>query len=182
MLLPLPTLIQTQIPIRKKVVLLCLFTLGIFITVVQIIRFHSIQTLVNPIDSANPIMWSMVEGNLGIITTCIPTLAPLIRYFSDLSRLDGESARERRGTNGISSGGGAIGSRRHGPRSLHSGFRGDGVAVERSVVVSGSDSRDSTELVHTPNGKKTELVVRSPDGLWPDELEMSGDNLTGYKS
>ncbi|ROV95308.1 hypothetical protein VSDG_06001 [Cytospora chrysosperma] len=178
MLLPLPTFIQTQIPIRKKVIIVGLFTLGIFITVVQIIRFHSIKTLVNLVDSANPITWSIVEGNLGIITTCIPTLAPLVRYFSELSRLDGESARARCGTNRASSGGGGIGSRRHAHRpSLHGGLRGAGVEV------SGTDCRDSTELVHIPNGipMNTELVVGSFDELWPDELETSEDNLTEFK-
>ncbi|KUI73160.1 hypothetical protein VM1G_08699 [Cytospora mali] len=97
LLLPLPNFIKLQIPRRKKLVILGLFTLGIFITAVQIIRFHTIQTLANLIDSEKPIIWSIVEGNMGIITTCIPTLAPLVKYFSDRSRPGGTS-RGRGGT------------------------------------------------------------------------------------
>lgn len=189
MLLPFPTFIRTQIPIRKKIVILGLFALGIFITVVQIIRFHSIKTLVNLVDSASPITWSIVEGNLGVITTCIPTLAPLVRYFSDLSRLDGESGRERCGTCNTScggscccgGGGGGIGSRDYALGSLQSGLRG-GVAVERSVMISGNHSRGSIEVVHDPNGitKRTELVVRSSNGSRPDEARTSEDELTGH--
>ena len=30
-------------------------------------------------------MWSAVENNLGIIVACVPTLAPLFKYFKDAS-------------------------------------------------------------------------------------------------
>lgn len=181
MLLPFPTFIQTQIPLRKKVVILGLFALGIFITAVQIIRFRSIRALVNLVDSADPIMWSIVEGNLGIITTCIPTLAPLVRYFSELSRLDGESGPERCGGTYDTGGGGGIGSQGVPLGSLHSGLRG-GVAAERSVMIKGSGGRDSTELVHCADGitKRTEFVMRSSDVAWQDELGISEDELTGH--
>ncbi|KAF3762615.1 hypothetical protein M406DRAFT_341802 [Cryphonectria parasitica EP155] len=87
MLLPFPTLLRTKIRTRKKVVLCCLFTLGVFISAVQIVRFSYLSQLVNLLDSANPIVWSIVESNLGIVTASIPTLAPLVRYFSEKSRV-----------------------------------------------------------------------------------------------
>ncbi|KAK0651726.1 hypothetical protein B0T16DRAFT_85461 [Cercophora newfieldiana] len=85
MFLPFPVLAKSQIQKRKKVVLLGLFTLGVFITIIQIIRIQTVNRLVNYTDSAPLILWSTVENNLGIIVACIPTLAPLVKYFSERS-------------------------------------------------------------------------------------------------
>lgn len=62
-------------------VLLGLFALGLFITVIQIVRIQTIKQLEKgTVDSAKLIMWSMVENNLGIVVSCIPTFAPLVRW------------------------------------------------------------------------------------------------------
>ncbi|KAK1782574.1 hypothetical protein QBC45DRAFT_429778 [Copromyces sp. CBS 386.78] len=95
MLLPFPVLLKSQIQARKKVVLLGMFGLGLFITVIQIIRIQTVKRLVNPIDSAPLILWSTVENNLGIIVTNVPTLAPLIKYFNERSRAGGTGSRTR---------------------------------------------------------------------------------------
>jgi len=78
-------LIKSRIPTKKKVILLGIFSLGTFITVIQIIRILTIKSLANYIDSSQLIMWSLVENNLGIIVTCIPPLAPLVRSFREKS-------------------------------------------------------------------------------------------------
>ena len=81
MFLPFPVLYQSKIQRRKKVVLLGLFALGLFITVIQIVRIQTIRQLEQgTVDSAKLIMWSMVENNLGIVVSCIPTFAPLVRW------------------------------------------------------------------------------------------------------
>ncbi|KAK5662939.1 hypothetical protein OQA88_6351 [Cercophora sp. LCS_1] len=85
MLLPFPILMKSQIQKRKKAVLLGLFALGMFITIIQIVRIQTISRLVNYTDSAPLILWSVIENNLGIIVTCVPTLSPLFKYFSDRS-------------------------------------------------------------------------------------------------
>lgn len=95
MLLPFPVLLQSQIQTRKKVVLLGMFGLGLFITIIQIIRIQTVKRLANPIDSAPLILWSTVENNLGIIVTNVPTLAPLIKYFNERSRAGGTGSRTR---------------------------------------------------------------------------------------
>ncbi|ESA42648.1 hypothetical protein GE21DRAFT_8096 [Neurospora crassa] len=95
MLLPFPVLLKSQIQTRKKVVLLGMFGLGLFITIIQIIRIQTVKRLVNPIDSAPLIMWSTVENNLGIIVTNVPTLAPLIKYFNERSRAGNTGSRTR---------------------------------------------------------------------------------------
>lgn len=86
MFLPFPVLAKSQIQKRKKVVLLGLFALGMFITIIQIVRIQTVNRLVNHTDSAPLILWSTVENNLGIIVACIPTLAPLVKSFSERSQ------------------------------------------------------------------------------------------------
>lgn len=76
-------LLKTYLPTRKKVILLGIFSLGIFITVIQMIRILTIKSLANYIDSSQLIMWSMVENNLGIIVASIPPLSPLVRSVRD---------------------------------------------------------------------------------------------------
>lgn len=83
MLLPFPVLMHLNMQNRKKVVLLGLFGLGIFITVIQIIRIMTVKRLAVHTDSAPLIMWSTVETNLGILVSCIPCLSPLFKYFKD---------------------------------------------------------------------------------------------------
>lgn len=83
MILPFPVLMHLNMQNRKKVVLLGLFGLGVFITVIQIIRILTVKRLAVYTDSAPLIMWSTVEANLGIIVACIPCLSPLFKYFKD---------------------------------------------------------------------------------------------------
>ena len=78
MILPFPVLMTTQIPLKKKLILLGLFSLGTFITIIQIIRIQfiriqTIHSLANYLDSGL-IMWSMVESDLGIIICYVISL------------------------------------------------------------------------------------------------------------
>jgi hypothetical protein len=104
MLLPFPVLLRSHIQTRKKLALLGLLALGIFITIIQVIRIRTVKNLANYLDSASLIMWSAVENNLGIIGTVhfiskahrscntdlillvasIPTLAPLFKYYAEM--------------------------------------------------------------------------------------------------
>lgn len=107
MLLPFPVLLRSHIQTRKKLALLGLLALGIFITIIQVIRIRTVKNLANYLDSASLIMWSAVENNLGIIgmhlphflgrvinfafrtdanhpaVASIPTLAPLFKYYAE---------------------------------------------------------------------------------------------------
>ncbi|KAL7797384.1 hypothetical protein V8C37DRAFT_370928 [Trichoderma ceciliae] len=91
LVLPFPVLIKLQMKLRRKIALLCLFALGLFVTIVQIIRIQTISSLSNYLDSAEPIKWSIVETAVGIIIACVPTLAPLVTYFAEKSRSGGGS-------------------------------------------------------------------------------------------
>ncbi|KAL7958402.1 hypothetical protein V8C34DRAFT_152357 [Trichoderma compactum] len=99
LVLPFPVLIKLQMKIRRKIALLCLFALGLFVTIVQIIRIQTISNLSNYLDSAEAIKWSIVETAVGIIIACVPTLAPLVTYFSEKTR-SGGSTPARPGADG----------------------------------------------------------------------------------
>lgn len=154
---------MTKIRTRKKVAILGLFALGIFITIVQIIRFHAIQTLGNLLESANAITWSIVEANLGVITTCLPTLAPLFKYFSERSRAGASAYYDRQGSRGLTGGGGTTDSRGYALKSLDRDFRRPGRVAELSVTVHGNHSSESTDLIYDTSGimKKTEVTQTS---------------------
>lgn len=95
MIVPFPVLLTSQIQKRKKIVLVGLFTLGIFITIIQAIRIQTIKNLANYLDSAKAITWSIVEVSIGIIIACIPTLSPLIKYYREKTR-SGTGSQSRR--------------------------------------------------------------------------------------
>lgn len=157
---------MTQIRTRKKVAILGLFALGIFITVVQVIRFHSIQTLSNLLDSAHAITWSVIEGNLGVITTCLPTLAPLIKYFSERTRTGQSGKKSSRGI--IGSGNTTPGHPGYALKSLDRTIRRTGQVAELSVEVHGNQSSDTMALIHDNSGimKKTEVTQTSSATSW----------------
>jgi fucose permease len=96
--LPLPVLTGMRLPFRQKIILVATFALGIFVTIVDVVRIYYLQQAiadVSPGMSTNPestfgnqsefawnaslsLMWSAVEVNIGMTCACIPTLKPLI--------------------------------------------------------------------------------------------------------
>jgi fucose permease len=96
LVLPLPVLTGIHIPRKQKAILLFTFTLGIFVTILDVIRIYYLQKAIdtqrsmrkqeqvgNSTDFAwtasTALMWSAVEVNAGIICACIPTLRPLFQ-------------------------------------------------------------------------------------------------------
>jgi fucose permease len=94
LVLPIPVLTGMRLPQKQKTVLVVTFCLGIFVTVVDVIRiFYLQQALIDGFVPSNApkigdqadfawyaslsLMWSAVEVNIGIICACIPTLKPL---------------------------------------------------------------------------------------------------------
>lgn len=94
LVLPIPVLTGMRLPQRQKTVLVLTFALGIFVTVVDVIRIYYLQQAVNSQsfaegrlgtgfdfswNASSALMWSAVEVNIGIICACIPTLKPLFK-------------------------------------------------------------------------------------------------------
>ncbi|OLN85644.1 L-fucose-proton symporter 2 [Colletotrichum chlorophyti] len=96
--LPIPVLTGMRLPPRQKIILVLTFTLGIFVTIVDVVRIYYLQqaitsrSLTSSTDPGNhfggtpdfawnsslSFMWSAVEVNVGMACACIPTLKPLI--------------------------------------------------------------------------------------------------------
>ncbi|KAK0651578.1 major facilitator superfamily domain-containing protein [Cercophora newfieldiana] len=98
MALPIPVITGMHLPPRQKTILVMTFALGIFVTIVDVVRIYYLQQAVayaptNPSNDPSAmfgqsagfswnasfsLMWSAVEVNVGITCACVPTLKPLI--------------------------------------------------------------------------------------------------------
>ncbi|KAL8994333.1 MAG: hypothetical protein Q9169_005660 [Polycauliona sp. 2 TL-2023] len=77
LLLPVPLLLKLNINNKKKLALICVFMLGLLTTVCSIMRMVQIVAIANTGNSTMLVLWGVIELNVGIILTCIPTLGPL---------------------------------------------------------------------------------------------------------
>ncbi|KAG6029328.1 hypothetical protein E4U41_000390 [Claviceps citrina] len=96
--LPIPVLTGMRLPIRQKAILVITFSLGVFVTIVDVVRIYYLQRAIQDAptgasddphsrfggnadfawNASLSFMWSAVEVNVGIACACIPTLKPLI--------------------------------------------------------------------------------------------------------
>ncbi|KAL8779031.1 MAG: hypothetical protein Q9213_007146 [Squamulea squamosa] len=76
-LLPIPPLLKLNINTKKKIVLVCVFLLGLLTTVCSVMRMIQIIAIAKTGNSTMLVLWGVIELNVGIILTCIPTLGPL---------------------------------------------------------------------------------------------------------
>jgi fucose permease len=96
LVLPIPVLTGMQLPLKQKAILVFTFALGIFATIIDVVRIYYLQRALDTQRSMQvqeqignssdfswiasmPLMWSAVEVNAGIICACIPTLRPLFQ-------------------------------------------------------------------------------------------------------
>ncbi|KAJ4388256.1 hypothetical protein N0V85_007746 [Neurospora sp. IMI 360204] len=111
--LPIPVLTGMRLPPRQKTILILTFTLGIFLTVVDVVRIYYLQQAVGMVamnasddpsaiygqssdfhwNASLSLMWSAVEVNVGIICACIPTLKPLIIRILPAMIIDPDGTR-----------------------------------------------------------------------------------------
>ncbi|ROV89623.1 hypothetical protein VSDG_08046 [Cytospora chrysosperma] len=111
--LPIPVLTGMRLPKRQKYILVFTFSLGIFVTIVDVIRIYYLQQAISSVPTAwsndpealfgdSPefawnaslsLMWSAVELNVGMICACIPTLKPLIIKILPAVLLDPDGTR-----------------------------------------------------------------------------------------
>ncbi|KAG9247962.1 putative L-fucose permease [Calycina marina] len=104
LVLPIPLLTGMHLPQRQKTILVFTFSLGIFVTIVDVVRIHYLQKATDfqsGIQSSRlgeahdfgwnaslSFLWSVIEVNVGIICACIPTLKPLVRCLLPSMILD----------------------------------------------------------------------------------------------
>ncbi|KAI0905362.1 50S ribosomal protein L36e [Ustulina deusta] len=84
--LPIPSLVKLQLGTRRKIHLILMFSVGLAITVVSIVRLTSLvqfATTTNPTyDSVTTAYWSVLEAYVSIICCCLPSVRSLLRTFS----------------------------------------------------------------------------------------------------
>ncbi|KAL8849902.1 MAG: hypothetical protein Q9221_005168 [Calogaya cf. arnoldii] len=88
--LPIPLIWKLKLSIERKIGLTGVFLLGTFASIISIVRVHTNASLQVEDPTWNYVMvmiWSTVEGNVGVVCACCPVLAPLVR------RCCGRSAR-----------------------------------------------------------------------------------------
>jgi hypothetical protein len=112
LVLPIPVLTGMRLPRRQKTLLVFTFALGIFVTVVDVVRIYYLQQADDDQSSTHSritgydfsynassvLMWSAVEVNVGMISACIPTLKPLAQrilpsVIPDRSRSESDKGR-----------------------------------------------------------------------------------------
>ena len=84
--LPVPQIMSIQIhDTRRKVGILLTFLVGLFVTICSIVRLRYLAAygqLTNITYNYNDIaLWSGLEGDIGVICACMPTVAGPIMYF-----------------------------------------------------------------------------------------------------
>ncbi|KAK0617798.1 hypothetical protein B0T17DRAFT_496331 [Bombardia bombarda] len=115
MAIPLPMVWKSNLPPRKKIVLLIMFSGGLLEMTFGILRATSILTL-GDIDPAQSGYWSVRESFVSVVLTNMPMVYPLLKKALDksISSFSG-------GTN--TPGGGGINGSSHVGESSHHGYR-----------------------------------------------------------
>ncbi|GFP53034.1 satratoxin biosynthesis SC1 cluster protein 4 [Trichoderma asperellum] len=87
LVLPLPYITKLQLPRGQKWALAGIFLVGLFVTIVSIVRLHYLLqgNLTSPDitwNFVNIALWSVVEGNTAIFCACLPFLRPILSKFT----------------------------------------------------------------------------------------------------
>ncbi|KAL3478258.1 hypothetical protein BJX99DRAFT_224539 [Aspergillus californicus] len=83
--LPMPIVWGLQMPRAQKLAISGIFLLGGFVCVATIVRIYTITKMKSSVDITwvigDAMIWSNVEPCIGIVSSCLPTLRPLLRRF-----------------------------------------------------------------------------------------------------
>ncbi|KAM0347332.1 hypothetical protein ACHAPU_004851 [Fusarium lateritium] len=80
-LIPLPVIKGLNLPMKQKIMLFMVFSLGFFTCAISIYRIHTLKTASSTKDpnwdNVDAAVWSFIEVTMAIITACLPTLRPI---------------------------------------------------------------------------------------------------------
>lgn len=102
-LMPMPLLAKLQLDIVRKIGIMIMFSLGLFVCVTSIVRMRAMRTSTTTKDttwgSFEALLWSSIEASCGIVCACLPFLKqPIKHLFPRLfSSLKDRSSRSPRG-------------------------------------------------------------------------------------
>ncbi|KAJ8128635.1 hypothetical protein O1611_g5000 [Lasiodiplodia mahajangana] len=84
--LPLPSLLNLQLGTRKKIHLILMFSVGLAITIISVVRLTTLvqfATTSNPTyDSVSTAYWSVLEAYVSIICCCLPSVRSFLRTIA----------------------------------------------------------------------------------------------------
>jgi hypothetical protein len=102
LVLPLKNLYGLQLNWKKKIMLMFMFSLGIFVTIVSAIRLKSLIVFANSEnitwDYNDAAWWSTVELDVGIVCACLPSLRSL--FISMGVKVLGSTKGDSKGSSG----------------------------------------------------------------------------------
>ncbi|KAH8667855.1 hypothetical protein BGZ61DRAFT_289313, partial [Ilyonectria robusta] len=154
LVLPISQLGSLNLHWKKKVGVALMFCVGTFVTVISILRFHSVLQFGS--NSHNPTwdytdlsIWSMAEVNVGIMCACMPAIRlllaqtfPKVLGSSRRSVTEGQGDKDQSGNGNL-----RVNTTSDIDRSQHKGIPSKGVDRQRIGDVDLSDG-DEARLVH----------------------------------
>ncbi|KAK3903666.1 hypothetical protein C8A05DRAFT_32607 [Staphylotrichum tortipilum] len=138
--MPIPVISSLHLPTKQKILLLVVFTLGIFPCGVSIYRIRTLAAAADSTDptwdNADAAAFSFLELSVGVIAVCLPTLRPIL--MKAMPRIFGSLLRSGHGH----SGGGTGPSGGHASRTPfgRSTIRGGSSAARGSIFKGGLGS------------------------------------------
>ncbi|KAK4864759.1 hypothetical protein LT330_001382 [Penicillium expansum] len=111
MVLPLRQLYRLNLSVRRKAFAMCMFSLGIFVTLVSILRLNSLIHFASTTnltwDYVTVGYWSTIECDVGVICACLPAIRSLLRRVAPGLFGDTEKAKSSYAMNSHSRGTGS---------------------------------------------------------------------------
>ncbi|THX03582.1 hypothetical protein D6D17_05920 [Aureobasidium pullulans] len=150
LILPLKELYDLQTSLKKKLMVMVMFSLGIFVTFVSVVRLHSLIVFANSQnitwDYNDAAWWSTVEIHVGIICACLPSVRALFVSLGASSL--GTTRAASRATGYGASNNSGLGS------SSHGGSKNGTLIKEKPIAVpKHGDEEDFIPLVDLGNSK-----------------------------
>ncbi|TVY45578.1 Satratoxin biosynthesis SC1 cluster protein [Lachnellula subtilissima] len=78
--LPLPELYKLQVSMQRKIQLFMMFGVGLFVSIISIIRLRSLISYSQ--DYTSLVIWSTVEPTAAIMCACMPSIRQLLGHFA----------------------------------------------------------------------------------------------------
>ncbi|KAK3902818.1 hypothetical protein C8A05DRAFT_15174 [Staphylotrichum tortipilum] len=164
--LPLPTLYRAKLPLKQRLALLTLFSVGLVVVFAGCIRIYWIHLVVETTYDVTWYgfqmwLWTAVEVQLAIVCGCVPWLKSLKRMWKPQTTVSKASAQQ---TGPRSNGMGTISSKRVRPRRMD---------TLGTMMMTNKGESDDVELGSMGNESQTKL--KSSDTDTPRETSVKGD-------
>ncbi|KFY46047.1 hypothetical protein V495_02687 [Pseudogymnoascus sp. VKM F-4514 (FW-929)] len=83
LILPLPSLYQLEMSMKKRIQIMMMFSVGIFVTIVSVVRLRTFTKYANTTNLTQDYVelgyWSTIEVPVGVICACMPSIRALFR-------------------------------------------------------------------------------------------------------